>query len=309
MTRTLSARRLSAIATAIRRRIPELAPVRPLRVLGSGFRSVAVETASGAVVLLGQSDDAPTEYARVWRVGAILSERLGDIIPLPRWYVAASPGLPHGALGYRKLAGETPRWGDDPGAAFARDLGGFLARLHALDADIARAAGVLDVDAYERMLGARPVVMPVLAARLHRPAFTRIEAWWEAFASDSRMRTKRRTLSHHDLWHDNLLRSDDGRLSGVLDLAHIEIADPAQDFAAPRYFGHDAFVDLLIGYGRAGGRLTAGDMHRARRFWEAREFGGLAWAIEHNDGTEIDASVEKILHGPVLTGTVERSTR
>jgi aminoglycoside phosphotransferase (APT) family kinase protein len=302
VTRTLSARRLSAIATAIRRRIPELAPVRPLRVLGSGFRSVAVETASGAVVLLGQSDDAPTEYARVWRVGAILSERLGDIIPLPRWYVAASPGLPHGALGYRKLTGDTLRWGDDPGAAFARDLGGFLARLHTLDADIARAAGVLDVDAYERMIGARPVVMPVLAARLDRPAFTRIEAWWEAFASDSRMRTKRRTLSHHDLWHDNLLRSDDGRLSGVLDLAHIEIADPAQDFAAPRYFGGEFMAQLVDGYRSAGGRFSANDEHRARRFFEAREFGGLAWAIEHDDADEVDAAVTKVRQGPVLRG-------
>jgi hypothetical protein len=300
MARTLSARRLSAIATAIQRRIPDLAPVRPLRVLGSGFRSVAVETASGAVVLLGQSDDAPKEYARTWRVGAILSERLGAIIPIPRWYVAASPGLPHGALGYAKLPGETPRWGEDPGAAFARDLGAFLARLHALDADVAHAAGVLVVDAYQRMLAARSVVTPVLAARLDAASFARIDAWWDRFASDSRMRTKRRVVSHHDLWHDNLLRSDDGHLSGVLDLAHIQIADPAQDFAAPRYFGAEFMADLLDGYRSAGGRFGANDEHRARRFFEGREFGGLAWAIEHDDPAEVDAAIEKIRRGPIL---------
>ncbi len=61
------------------------------------------------------------------------------------------------------------------------------------------------------------------------------------------------------------------------------MTDPVHDFAAPRYFG-DAFMSELITAGRAaGGRFDADDEYRAGRFFEGREFGGLAWAIEHED--------------------------
>jgi aminoglycoside phosphotransferase (APT) family kinase protein len=145
------------------------------------------------------------------------------------------------------------------------------------------------------------VVTPILAIRLEGRARARLEAWWDAFARDDRLRAPRRAVGHHDLWHHNLLRSDAGRLSGVLDMAHLEVADPAHDFAAPRYFGDACMVDLITAYRAAGGRFDADDRYRAARFFEAREFGGLAWAIEHHDQPEIDAAIGKILSGPLLS--------
>lgn len=216
-------------------------------------------------------------------------------MPRPLWYSPPGQSLSHGALGYRKLPGRTPEWGSEPGPAFARDLGVFMARLHALDATEALSAGVKRVDAYERMVGARNVVMPVMADRLSRHVVQRIEGWWEAFSADARMRVDRLSVCHHDLWHDNLLISDDGRLSGVLDLAHVEVTDPAHDFAAPRYFGEPFMRHLLDAYRTAGGSFDAEDEHRASRYSEAREFGGLAWAIEHDDEAEVDAGIEKML--------------
>ncbi len=188
----------------------------------------------------------------------------------------------------------TPAWGVDPGAAFARDLGAFMARLHAVPVDDARAAGVPEVDAYERMLGAREVVEPALAASLEAGELEMVRAWWSAFAGDARMRTARRAVCHHDLWHDNVLMSDEGRLSGVLDIAHVEISDPAHDFAAPAYFGAAFMRELVASYRDAGGAFDEEEAHRAQRFFEAREFGGLAWAVEHEDRDEIAASIEKI---------------
>jgi macrolide phosphotransferase len=285
---------LDSVATAIERRFPDLRPARPLRVVGRGFRSVAVETAGGVVVLVGRSVDAAEDYAREWRVGPFLSERLGSIVPRPQWYAPPCDDFPHGVLAYQKLSGETPEWGIDPGRAFARDLGAFMARLHAIDVSEAINAGVPQVDAYGRMLGARDVVTPVLRDRLERAQLVRIEAWWEEFASDDRMRSPRIAVCHDDLWHDNLLRSDDGRLSGVLDIAHVELTDPAHDFAAPRYFGDAAMRELIAAYRDAGGRFDDEDAQRAQSFFEAREFGGLAWAIEHDDGAEIEDSLKKI---------------
>ena len=62
------------------------------------------------------------------------------------------------------------------------------------------------------------------------------------------MRASRIAVCHHDLWHHNLLRSEAGRLSGVLDMAHLEVTDPAHDFAAPRHFGDAVTIELIAAY-------------------------------------------------------------
>ena len=271
-----------------------MGPVRPLRVIGSGFRSVAVETSSDVVFLVGRSADAAADYAKEWRIGRFLAGQLGAIVPDPRWYAEPCDEFAHGALGYSKLLGATPAWGVDPGRAFARDLGAFMARLHRIPVDDGRAAGVPQVDSFRRILGARDVVMPVLEERLDRDAFSRVDAWWASLAGDVRMRTNDLTVCHHDLWHDNLLRSESGRLTGVLDLAHVEIGDPAHDFAAPWHFGDGFMMELIAAYRAAGGRFDREVEYRAARFHEAREFGGLAWAVEHDDESEIAAAIEKM---------------
>lgn len=291
---------LDRLARALERHFPDLRQVRPLSVLGRGFRSVAFETPGGVVVRVGRSQDAAADYARERRIGHFLTQHLGDLVPEPRWYAEPCPDLPHGAFGYTKLPGDPPAWGVDPGAPFAGDLGTFMARLHQLPIDEAGVCGVRDVDSYRRLLGARDVVMPVLAARLPPAALARIETWWVAFAADHRMHTHRLAVCHHDLWHDNLLRSESGRLSGVLDIAHVEVTDPAHDFSAPRYFGAEFMAELISAYRSAGGRFEDGDAYRAQRFHEGREFGGLAWAIEHDDKREVDDAIEKVRRGPLV---------
>jgi macrolide phosphotransferase len=255
------------------------------------------------VLRVGLSRDAAADYAKEWRIGRFVAKHLRGLVPEARWYSGPRAGLPHGALGYRKLPGETPAWGADPGTSFARDLGAFMARLHGLPLDEARHAGVPEVNSYRRLLGARDVVMPVLRERLGGDAFARSEAWWAAFAGDARMRTERLAVCHHDLWHDNLLRSPAGRLSGVLDIAHVEIGDPAHDFGAPRYFGEVFMRELTAAYRSAGGHLDDDDAYRARRFYEGREFGGLAWAIEHDDERELGDAVRKVERGPIAAGS------
>jgi hypothetical protein len=291
---------LDRLATVFEQKFPDLRPVRPLSVLGRGFRSLAVETPGGIVLRVGQSPEAAGDYAKEWRLRHFLPKRMGGVLPEPCWYAEPCADFPYGALGYRKLPGVTPAWGIDPGAAFARDLGAFMARLHRLPLNAARAAAVPEVDSYRRLLGARDVVMPVLAVRLEADAFARIEAWWAALAADDRVRTPRLAVCHHDLWHDNLLRSESGRLSGVLDIAHVELGDPAHDFPAPRYFGDAFMAELISAYRAEGGDFDAGDEYRAQRFHEGREFGGLAWAIKHNDDREVEDAIEKILRGPIL---------
>lgn len=292
---------LDRLATALEREFPDLRPVRPLSILGRGFRSVALETGGGAVVRVGLSPDAAGDYAKEWGIRRFVASHFGAVVPKPLWYAPPSADFPHGVLGYRKLVGNTPAWGSDPGHRFPRDLGVFMARLHRLPVDQAREAGIPEINSYERLLGARDVVMPAIVSRLDARTIARIDRWWADFASAPRMLPARIAVCHHDLWHDNLLRSRSGHLSGVLDLAHVELSDPAHDFAAPRYFGESFMSDLILAYRSADGQFDAEDEYRAGRFYEAREFGGLAWAVEHNDAREIEESIEKILKGPIFT--------
>lgn len=300
MDQALSEIDLGALADAIERRLPELAPVRPLRLLGRGFRSTAVLTPGGAVLRAGRSAEAAENYRKEWRIGPFLAKSLGPIIPSPRWYAEPCVEFPHGALGYVALPGETPRWGTEPGVQFAHGLGAFMAKLHRLPVGGADAAGVPFVDSYRRVLSARSVIRTVLAERLRPEETAPIDAWWKRFARDARMQGSRISVCHHDLWHDNLLRSPAGRLSGVLDLAHVELGDPAHDFAAPRYFGATFMRELIASYREAGGQYDAEDAYRAQQFAEAREFGGRAWALEHDDETEIAHAIEKISRGPIF---------
>ena len=291
---------LDQLALAFEVRFPELRPVRPLSVLGSGFRSVALETPGGVVIRVGRSSDAADDYAKEWRIGHFLTEYMRGVLPEPRWYVEPCPDVPHGALGYKKLPGDPPAWGVDPGLTFARDLGSFMARLHQIPVAKARAAGVPHVDSYQRLLGARDVIMPVLAVRFQPSSLARVRAWWVALSADRRMQTDRLAVCHHDLWHDNLLRSATGRLSGVLDIAHVEVGDPAHDFSAPRYFGEAFTAEVASSYVAGGITFDVSDEYRAQRFHEGREFGGLAWAVEHDDEREVDEAIEKILHWPLF---------
>jgi aminoglycoside phosphotransferase (APT) family kinase protein len=291
---------LDRLTEALERYLPELRPLRPLRVLGSGFRSTALETGSGWVVRFGRTPDAAEDYEKEWRIAGFLGRHLPGLVPAPRHHVRPCAAFPFGAIAYPKLPGETPRWREDPGPLFAADLGVFMARLHSMPTAEARAAGVPAVDSSRRLLGARDVVMPTLSDRLPADELRLVEAWWDALRAEARMRQGREAVCHHDLWHDNLLRSESGRLSGVLDLAHVEITDPAHDFAAPRYFGQAFFNQLLHAYLSHGGRFDADDEYRANRFFEGREFGGLAWAVEHQDDGEIESALEKIRNGPIL---------
>ena len=124
MTDPASEHDLDRLATAFEQHLPDLRPVRPLSVLGRGFRSVAVETPGGVVLRVGQSPDAADDYTKEWQIGRFLAGHVPDLLPEPRWYIEPCPDFPHGALGYKKLPGDPPAWGVDPGPAQRFDQAG-----------------------------------------------------------------------------------------------------------------------------------------------------------------------------------------
>ncbi|NQW16394.1 MAG: phosphotransferase [Chloroflexi bacterium] len=282
------AEELEDLTWALEHSFPELCPIGPLRFIGHGFRSVAVETAGGVLMRVGTSLEAATGYELEMRALPFIRSFVDPVVPTPRWYTEPVNELPHGALGYPKLSGHNPKWGIEPPISFAHALGRFMAQLHSAPVSEARASGIGDVDATERLIGAEDIVLPVLRERLPYSEFAHVQEWWGDFRSDDHMRRYEARVCHHDLWHGNLLIDEEGGLSGVLDWAHIEIGDSAHDFAAPKYFGEQFWNRLLEAYLAAGGEFGPDEHHRAQKYWEGREFGGIAWAIEHSDDAELE---------------------
>ena len=293
---------LEDITRALPAAFPDLHPVAPLTVLGKGFRSLVVETPARIVIRVGLSRDALDGYRLERRVLPFLHDCLDAPIPDRGWFAAPQDGLPFGAHAYPKLDGDTPAFETNAPESLARDMGRFMAQLHAIPVDQAQRAGIPVVDSRTRLIGGRDVVVPLLGKRLNAGEFKRVLAWWEAFVIDPRMHCDQFAVCHHDLWHDNLLMDADGRLSGILDWSHVKIGDPAHDFSAPRYFGGEFMTHLHDAYREAGGRFDYESVHRSQRFWEGREFGGIAWAIEHDDDEELAAGVAKLRRGPLLSG-------
>lgn len=300
MVERFSEEELAALAEVLERTFPDLRPVGPLQFIGRGFRSLAVETAGGVLMRVGESADAAAGYELEMRVLPFIRRHVDALVPQPRWYASPGGELPHGALGYPILPGRNPQWGVEPPESLAQDVGRFMAQLHSAPVDEAKSFGIQDVDSLARLFGAEDVVMPVLKVRLTAHHFGRVEQWWQELHGDERMRRYEARVCHHDLWHGNLLVDGAERLSGVLDWAHVEIGDPAHDFGAVRYFGERFVGRLLDAYQADRGRFGPEEQHRAQRYWEGREFGGIAWAIEHGDDVELEEGIRKLGNGPLI---------
>jgi aminoglycoside phosphotransferase (APT) family kinase protein len=131
---------LDRLREVVSREIPWVAEPDRLQVLGFGFRSVAVETATNGVVLIGKVAETAAGYARIFRMAPRLSGQLPVSIPQPTWCLPVSEWLPGGALGYPKLPGRTLETANIEGPARQQivvALAGFLRAFHRVPIELA----------------------------------------------------------------------------------------------------------------------------------------------------------------------------
>ena len=292
---------LEQLALALSSAFPNLDRVAPLKIVGEGFRSLAVATADSTLIRIGKTQEAADGFALETTALPLVKQHVSAPVPDPILYVTATANLPFGALGYPKLHGWSPEPGDPRLAEnFIPELASFLIELHAIPTEEADSAGVRSVDSHARLLGAKPVVMPVLQKRVGDPEFRRLEEWWSEIERLTPAVENRFTVCHPDLWYENLLVDERSHLSGVLDWSHIEIGDPMHDFAAIHHFGLDLTEQFIDTYQSIAGALTKSERHRVELFWQGRDVGGLAWAIENNNVDETTAAIGKVLAGPIF---------
>lgn len=302
---TLAPADLARTAAALGRAFPDLDAVAPLRVLGEGYSSLAVETAGGAVFRIPRIPTAADGYRMEARILPRLAPRLPVAVPAPRWLAEPSADFPHGVAGYPKLPGTPlhPRLlrPDDAGP-LEGDIGRLLAALHRFPLDEARALGVgggADPCAgYTEPL--RDAVLPPLRGLLSADEHRTVVAWWDGFLADGRLRAFTPLLIHGDLWFENLLVDEERRLIGVVDWEDTAPGDPAVDLAAQLYLGVDFTRRVLEAYRAAGGAADADLVYRMERLWEVWEFGGIRYAAQYDDAEVMEDSLRKVRAGPVL---------
>jgi aminoglycoside phosphotransferase (APT) family kinase protein len=210
------------LAVALSRAFPDLGTVAPLQVIGEGFRSLVVETASGVVFRIGKNEVATGGYRREVRLLPLLLGRVPVAIPNPRWNAPPSDQLPFGALGYEKLPGRSLA----PSTLsrldvrhVAAELAAFLVALHRVPIEETSEIGVVRAPVPEVASEAlRDQGLPLLRGLLSVAEYGAVEAWWESYLADPLMRRYAPVLRHGDLWYEHVLIDEaSGRIVGILD--------------------------------------------------------------------------------------------
>lgn len=293
------------IGDALAAAFPEAQPVWPLRVLGHGFRSVVVATASGVVFRIGKCPEAAAGYAREARLLPRLQRRLPVAVPEPRWHRGPCAAFPNGVIGYPLLAGQ-PLGDRLPAGAdrqrIAADLAAFLVALHRFPVeDAADVALPGPATEQARLVALRDAVLPFLMEALPAAAARHLAEWWDGLLADESLRGYRPALVHGDLWNENILVDPAGtRVTDILDFENAAVSDPARDLATLRHLGPRFATEVLRRYAAAAGGLDARFAHRIQRWWELREFDGLAYALRVDDPVERDDALRKIRNGPLF---------
>lgn len=310
---------LEAVARALETACPDAAPVAPLRVLGEGYFSMAVATASSHVFRLATAPMVFERYEREWRVLPWLArQHLPLEVPAPRWLLAPGGAFPFGGIGYPLIEGRTLTEADAAGphaAHLAEQIAAFNLALHRLPVEEARALGVPDGTAVDRAWHEtdRAVSTRALASVLTAAEQATIEGWWRGFfaAFEAREAGEARAsaaspaytpvFTHADIGDENLLVALDGtRLVGVIDFEHCAVGDPLNDFRNLQYLGRDCYTAAIEAYERLGGPSLRDLEGYLEWRWQRGAFPAIRRAWQRNDPIEADAVRARLRRHRVL---------
>ncbi len=252
-----------------------------LRGIGEGWDYTIWATSEGVAFRFPRREIVIPGMRREMNALPWLSEQLPAAVPNARYPGVPTAKFPWPFFGSQLIAGTELTRAHLPGAernALAQDLGAFLARLHSI-APSAELAGVRDPQGR----GDMKVRVPRT-----RDAIDRVRSHWTAadqaepiLASAEKLETEDFVvLTHGDLHLRQILVSETGRLSGVLDWVDICVAPTSLDLA-PYWslFPVEHRATFLRAYGPAG----ADTLLRARVLALCLSAMLAAYAIDRGD--------------------------
>jgi macrolide phosphotransferase len=268
---------------------------------GLDYRVVMAADGDGQrwVLRIPRRDDVALGQAAEARILDLVAPALAAVgVAVPQWRIRepdliAYPALP-GAPGLTIDDGE-PVWHMDAASPdYAERLGALLARLHAIDAQQAVAAGVeVRSPAQVRQAWADDIAR----VRAEFTVGTALTDAWQAWLDDDTCWPTATVMTHGEIYPAHLLLSDDGEITGVLDWTTARVDDPARDLAA-QYgaAGEDLLRVTIAAYERAGGRAGPGLAVQARHLWDASPIGYGLYAL--TTGVDADLAAAAALLDP-----------
>lgn len=243
-------------AALVTEQFPELAPVRA-EILGEGWDGVVFAVNDAWAFRFPKRADVEPFHDRERALLAVLAPRLPLAVPLAVFVGRRSPAFPLRFSGYRLIRGATADVAPEPAdpRGPGRDVGRFLAALHAFGADDARRMGFAERRPDENWSRHRAAARAGLAAaaRAVGDDFARRCA---AVVDDESLAPAAHAgppvLVHGDLGAEHLVVSADGaRALGVIDWADAFLGDPAADFEGLWQWAGTPLVDEAVrAYGR-----------------------------------------------------------
>jgi aminoglycoside phosphotransferase (APT) family kinase protein len=241
-------------------------------VLETGFGSVVVQTSDEVIFRVARHTQAAEGHTKEANLLPVLAPRLPVSVPQPQWRAEpGSPGLPRGAIGYRRLAGEplTPTWlARHDADKVASEIAKFLIALHRFPVEQAVQLGVPPADvngcSFEAL---RRQVMSVLYDVLTPEEYDTVSRWSDGFLADPALQHFDAVLSHGDFWFGNVLVNDESEsVVAVLDWTSAAIGDPAEDLARQLHLGETFASRVLRAYeSRRGAVDPASEPHDTAR--------------------------------------------
>ncbi|WNZ65242.1 macrolide 2'-phosphotransferase [Myxococcus sp. MxC21-1] len=209
------------------------------------------------VLRIPRREDVSAKLADEKKILDFIGPRLG--VAVPRWHVAhrdliAYPALPgRPGLTLDPASGE-PVWHfDRESPVYARQFGQLLARMHAIDVEDARRAGLIVETPDQVRANWASDIARIKQAFDVAPALLQR---WERWLGDDSYWPRFVTLTHGEMYPAHVLLAPDDTITGVLDWTTAKVGDPARDFVFQKMLGVDAVFEATVdAYVKAGGRV------------------------------------------------------
>lgn len=272
-----------------------------IKIIGEGFRSIAIEVNDEFVFLIGKVPQASKTFSKEYKILPHIQNSTYKI-PCPKWYIESTNELSYGFLGYTKIEGIilTQKLIEKTNLQnLAKDVASFLVELHSLDVNNLKLESPNFFDDDKKLYDS---ILPTLKQIFTKNEYALIVQWWEMYLNEKTNFNFSPKFVHGDVWPENFVIDKNlQHLIGIIDFEACGLGNPACDFAPLNYIGSDFLENVLLSYTEKVGIDDLTLRQRIDRQWEKREFGGLLYAIENNDEEELHDSIMKIRKGPILS--------